>query len=148
MILIYSSDIDEVILVAHGVSCGRQSGTVIVEILNLDGYCPSGSFGRDLCKTGENVNNFYLFCTLLDARDKLSQKLTIGVARNYDRVCSIDQVLGFSVRKFPQPDISCPFINNQPVVNVLKFGIPFKYKIHIFRDNIQKDTVSKHKVVQ
>lgn len=121
---------------------------MIVEILNLDGYCPSGSFGRDLCKTVENVNNFDLFCTLLVARDKLSRKLTIGDADNFADVCSIAQVLGFSVRQFAQPDISCPFINNQPVVNVLKFGIPFKYKIHISRDNIQKDIVSKYKVVQ
>lgn len=55
--MIHSRDIDEVVLVAHGVSCGRQSRTVIVEILNLDGDCPSGSFGRDLCKTVKNVNS-------------------------------------------------------------------------------------------
>lgn len=60
LIPIYSSDIDEVILVAHGVSRGREGGTVIVEILHLDGYCSGGSFGRNLYKTVENVNNFDL----------------------------------------------------------------------------------------
>lgn len=60
-ILIYSRGIDEVLLVAQCASFGCQSRTVIVEILNLDSYCPSGSFGRDLCKTVEKGNDFAPF---------------------------------------------------------------------------------------
>lgn len=51
-------------------------------------------------------------------------KLTIGDAYNFSIIGSINQECGLSVRKFIQPDISCPFINNQPVVVIFDFGIP------------------------
>lgn len=44
LIVIYSCGIDEVLPDAHGLSCGGQCGTVIVEVFNLDGYCPSSGF--------------------------------------------------------------------------------------------------------
>lgn len=61
----------------------------------------------------------------------ISTKLTIGDAYNFDIICSIAQVLGLSVRQFIQPDICCPFINNQPVVNIADFSIPMSMKIHV-----------------
>lgn len=51
-------------------------------------------------------------------------KHTIGDAYNFSIVGSINQERGLSVREFIQPDISCPFINNQPVVFIMDFGIP------------------------
>lgn len=51
-------------------------------------------------------------------------KLTIGDAYNFGIIGSINQERGLSVREFIQPDISCPFINNQPVVFIIDFRIP------------------------
>ncbi len=56
-------------------------------------------------------------------------KLTIADADDFGIVSSIDQVLGLSVRQFIQLDISRLFIDNQPVVIILDFGIPMDTKI-------------------
>lgn len=54
--------------------------------------------------------------------------LTSGDTYYFGIICSIDQVLGLSVRQFIQFDICCFLINNQPVVIITDFCIPERMK--------------------
>lgn len=44
LILVYGCDINEIILIAHGLSSSGQCRTVIVIVLHLNGYGPCGGF--------------------------------------------------------------------------------------------------------
>lgn len=44
LVFIYGRDVDDVFAQAHGVTCGGHYGTVIVEVLHLNGDGPRGGF--------------------------------------------------------------------------------------------------------
>lgn len=44
LVFVNGCDIDEIFPVAHGLSCGGQSRTVIIKILHLNSDGPCGSF--------------------------------------------------------------------------------------------------------
>lgn len=51
-------------------------------------------------------------------------ELTFGDGDNFGIICSVDQELGLSVGEFIEPDVSCFFINNQPVATIANLCIP------------------------
>lgn len=134
VVFIYSSDIDHAILKAHGLSFRGQSWAVIIEVLHLNSYGPRSSFWGQIWKPVECKININLLGTILLLIRLMFAavltELTIADAYNFCVICSIDQVHGLSVREFTQPDVCCLFINNQPVVNVTVFGIPWRTHVN------------------